>query len=215
MIDRRFLHEHLHEDITSIIGKKLVIFGCGAIGANLSISLVRRGFKSFYLFDGDKIKEHNLSTQPWTFADIYKMKTASLSAILYSISRIEAQTYPKVLKGPSEAERIFEANKFLPDLIIDCFDSNYSRHIAQCIYPDYEVLHVGLSKENTGEIHWAKDYVIPKDIKLDDPCNYPLSRTIIDMTVTMVFESIKIFLQSNKQKGFFINANNFTIRETS
>ena len=140
MIDRKFLHETLHDNIDKILGKRIAILGCGAIGANLAISLARRGFKSFYLADYDKIQEHNISTQPWENQELGRLKTAMLSKKLSLFSNAKGMTDSSKIESTGDIVRF---GSFAPDIIIDCFDNSESRRIVQEIYikdPDYPVL---------------------------------------------------------------------------
>ena len=201
-MDRRFLHETLAHDLDKIIDKKIAILGCGALGANLAISLARRGFNNFWLVDYDKIDEHNLSTQPWSMQDLGRNKASTLGTMLYAMTRSIADISP----------RKFESSKFFEsDIYIDCFDNQASRKLAQRLAP-YPVLHVGMSNQNTGEVTWNERYTVPHDVKLEDPCNYPLARTLIELTVVAASEAIIEFLQTGEKYDSFVNANTLQIR---
>ena len=210
VIDRRFLHETLYDNLDSIVNKRITILGCGAIGANLTISLGRRGFRNFFLVDDDKIDEHNFSTQPWYVQDLHRLKAKTLSRDLASFNFKAA--------GVTNSTRITAKENCIPicegsDLVIDCFDNSESRRYAQEAYEITKkaVLHVGMSNENTGEVRWADNYKVPPDIGLDDPCNYPLSRTLIELTVTASSEAVIKYLKNGIKYNYFINANTLKI----
>lgn len=201
MIDLRFLHEQLATDLSQILDSNLVILGCGAIGANLAISLARRGFCKFWLADSDRIEEHNISTQPWNEFDIGKMKVHVLGATLGSIARAEANTYSKRIALEKQVA------SWVPEdaVIVDCFDNHEARAIAQSVSRSWPVLHVGMSREGTAEVTWAEGYTVPPDIPLADPCNYPLSRTLIELSVVAAAEAIIRFLLSGTKTDYYIN----------
>ena len=206
-MDRRFLHETLYQNIDKIINRRISILGCGALGANLAISLARRGFNNFWLADFDKIEEHNFSTQPWRTQDLGKNKAMILAFELFMMTKARAEVY----------QRKIETNKILCDsnIWIDCFDNHSARQTAQDIFKiaQMPVLHVGLSNQNTGEVTWDIRYTVPPDVKINDPCNYPLSRTAIELTVVAASEATINFLLNNKRHDYFINANTLEIRK--
>jgi len=214
MINRKFLHETLHDNIDKIIKKHLGILGCGALGANLAISLARRGFSEFWLVDYDKIEDHNISTQPWHKEDLGRRKVDTLATELYRINQVQALTDWKGIASTSDILNRKDLGwTHNIDLFIDCFDNSKARQAAQGLYPKHHVLHVGMSNQNTGEVTWDYAYTIPPDITLDDPCNYPLSRTLIELTVVVSSEAIIAFLKTGSKFNYFINANNLKIEE--
>lgn len=211
MIDRRFLHEHLAHDLNRILDRKLVFLGCGAIGANLAISLARRGFKKFWLVDRDRIELHNISTQPWSkMSMIGSLKTHALATILCNISEVEALSIYKNVEAPAQLLKFFPHDA---DLVIDSFDNSKARQIAQDIGRDYPVLHIGMSGEGTAEVRWAENYTVPKDVELPDPCQYPLSRTLVELTVVAGAETIMEFLLTGNRRGYFIDSKFLKVME--
>ena len=215
-MNRMFLHENLHHNIEKIINKKVLILGCGALGANLAVSLSRRGFKNFMLIDYDVINEHNFSTQPWSQKDLGHLKAKVLGDMLYSASGARAFTFYDNLRNAQEAyHKSLTYFNSIPDITIDCFDNHNARELTQELEVHYNcpVLHAGLSDQNTGEVTWDDRYIVPKSEELADPCNYPMSRTCIDLTVAAASESIIKFLEKKQKVDYFINANTLSIRE--
>jgi molybdopterin/thiamine biosynthesis adenylyltransferase len=211
-MDRRFLHENLNNDLSKIIDKRIAILGCGALGANLAISLARRGFNKFFLFDYDKIEEHNISTQPWVRQDIGRLKTRTLNAILWTISNAETYEYHKKIEEVQDIINALETGwKTDVDLIIDCFDNHEARQISQDLRDIAPVLHAGMSNRNTGEITWSSQYTVPKNVELDDPCNYALSRTLIELMTVTSSEAVINFLMNKQKVSYLINANTLAI----
>ena len=204
MADLKFLHESLYHDLSKIVNKKITIFGCGAIGANLAVSLARRGFDNFMLVDYDKISEHNMSTQPWSMQDLGRLKTVTLANMIYGMTRAKCAV---VSNKVSSTKHGIDS-----DIFIDCFDNHVSRQIVQDMASIGPVLHVGMSNQNTGEVTWAERYHVPPDVKLNDPCNYPMSRTLVDLTVVATSESVIEFFDKGIKKNLFINANTLQIK---
>ena len=211
MKDLKFLHENLYHDISKFTDEHIIILGCGAIGANLAISLARRGFKSFFLFDYDKISEHNFSTQPWGKQNLGRSKAETLALSLLSMTGADAGISYKKVESASDIAKALGRLKYQPDVCVDCFDNNAARTIA-CSLPAVphftgSVVHVGMSNQNTGEVTWNANYTIPPDVKLADPCNYPMSRTLVELTVTAASEAVIEFLTTEKEQDYLINAN--------
>jgi len=213
-MDRRFLHENLNNDLSKITNKRIAILGCGALGANIAISLARRGFNKFFLFDYDRIEEHNISTQPWVRQDIGRMKARTLNSILLTISNAETYEYYKKINHVKDIVNALETGwKVDVDLFIDCFDNHDARQIAQDLRDVAPVVHAGMSNQNTGEVTWGSRYTVPKNVTLDDPCNYALSRTLIELMTVASSEAIIKFLMTKQTIDYFINANTLSIRK--
>jgi ThiF family len=210
-MDIKFLHENLSHDISHFVDEHIVILGCGAIGANLAIGLARRGFKSFLLFDYDKISEHNFSTQPWARQNLGRYKIETLALLLVSMTGADALVNSKKVESARDITSAFQTLKYQPDVIVDCFDNNAARTCASLLpvasHITGDVVHVGMSNQNTGEVTWNSRYTVPPDVKLVDPCNYPMSRTLVDLTVTAAAESVIEFLTTEKEQDYLINAN--------
>jgi hypothetical protein len=211
MNDLKFLHENLYHDISHFVDKHIVILGCGAIGANLAISLARRGFKNFFLFDYDKISEHNFSTQPWAKQNLGRYKAETLAVSLFSMTGAEALVSNKKVEDTRDIADLLRTLHYHPDVIVDCFDNNAARtqtyFLPTLSWMTGNVVHVGMSNQNTGEVTWNNRYTIPPDVKLADPCNYPMSRTLVDLTVTAAAESVMTFLTTEEEQDYLINAN--------
>lgn len=62
------------------------IIGCGAIGSTIAEQLARLGIKKLYLYDFDKVTEHNITNQMFLHRHIGMLKTQALSEILHEIN---------------------------------------------------------------------------------------------------------------------------------
>jgi len=213
-MDRKFLHEYLEHDLTKHLGKPICILGCGAIGANLAISMARRGFGKFMLVDDDRIEEYNISTQPWNEIDLNSGKAQILASKIAEISHSNRPySLTKRIVASTDLFNWFGRINVYPEVIVDCFDNSESRDIAQSVFIElkYDVLHAGMSSENTGQVSWAENYTVPSKVELADPCNYPLSRTLIELTVVVTSEALLAFFLNKEKMNYVVNANTLKI----
>jgi len=65
---------------------KVGIAGCGGLGTNIAVSLVRAGIGELLLADFDRVELSNLNRQYFFLDDIGKMKTEALKEILLQIN---------------------------------------------------------------------------------------------------------------------------------
>ena len=68
------------------IKEEIHIIGCGAIGSTVAEMLTRLGFTSLYLYDFDKVSDHNITNQMFRMKDIGKLKVDALEEILTDIN---------------------------------------------------------------------------------------------------------------------------------
>ncbi len=206
-MNRRFIHEVRNKDLSLKWDSTIAILGCGAIGGNLAISLARRGFRSFMLVDHDRVAEHNISTQPWYIYDVDKMKATSLANLLYMLNQVKAPIYQDPVKTLAQLRRVFPQQTVLA---VDCFDNAMARSITRQI-TWCPVMHVGMSGEDTGEVTWNDRYQVPPDVNLTDPCDYPMGRTLVELTVVAAAEAVLGFLGQGVQRDYFIQARQLKI----
>ena len=70
----------------SLHQKRVGIAGCGGLGSNIAVSLVRAGIKNLVLADFDIIEASNLNRQHFFLQDIGKYKVEALAEQLYNIN---------------------------------------------------------------------------------------------------------------------------------
>jgi len=179
----------------------IAICGCGAIGSNLAVGLARRGIQNFLLIDNDRVESHNISTQAWFERDIGKMKATMLSHLLYSISGAWAVPYEKTIVQRGQLEKLFD--DYFVALAVDAFDNRTARELV--VGSHASVLHVGLSAEETADVVWDEKYTLPIDVELEDPCAYPLARSLIEVTVGHAASVIVDFLLTGSKRGMYID----------
>jgi hypothetical protein len=212
-MDRRFLHEQLYnKDIARAKSSRIVICGCGALGANLAVSLARRGFSRFCLIDYDRIEEHNISTQPWTEFQIGQRKAEELAQHLFTIGDVQSSVYSSRITELPILEKLTSGSS----VVVDTFDNHTARELTSKI-SSVPVLHAGMSRENTGEVTWNERYTVPHDIVEPggDPCNYPLARTLIELTVVATSEAIMRYIMTGERSDYRIHGNTLAITKIS
>lgn len=80
------LNKHLEFFNPTTIDDEIHIIGCGAIGSTVAEMLARLGFKELYLYDFDKVSEHNITNQMFRFEDVGTLKVDALAKILKEIN---------------------------------------------------------------------------------------------------------------------------------
>jgi sulfur carrier protein ThiS adenylyltransferase len=120
----------------SVIG----IAGCGGIGSNAAVSLVRAGIGRLMIADFDIVEESNLNRQYFFIEDIGKPKSETLKLRLGKInSECDVISYQKKLDKEDIPLLFSEA-----DIMIEAFDNAESKQWLieewACLYPDRPVI---------------------------------------------------------------------------
>ncbi len=104
---------------TEIFQKKTVgIAGCGGLGSNAAVSLVRAGIGRLILVDFDRVETSNLNRQHFFISDIGKFKTEALASHLRAINpEIKLDIITKKIEREDVASLFSSA-----DLLIEAFD---------------------------------------------------------------------------------------------
>jgi len=119
------LSKYLNEaQIKSIQSKKIGIAGCGGLGSNLAVMLVRCGFKYFEILDSDSIEPSNLNRQYYFLNEVGQPKIDILKDRLLQINdEIEIITH-KVHWQESTGNQFFKDC----DFIAEAFDNAKDKH---------------------------------------------------------------------------------------
>ena len=98
------LNKHFEFFNPTNVSDEIHIIGCGAIGSTVAEMLTRLGFPKLYLYDFDKVSDHNITNQMFRMEDIGKSKLEALSEILKGINPdIQLELHPQ---GWNEYKRI-------------------------------------------------------------------------------------------------------------
>jgi sulfur carrier protein ThiS adenylyltransferase len=104
---------------TEVLQKACVgITGCGGLGSNAAVALVRAGVGKLVLADFDVVEESNLNRQYYFQTDIGHKKVDALSRHLKSINPLVQVTGFDKQIFPSDVSHIFKN----ADLLIEAFD---------------------------------------------------------------------------------------------
>jgi molybdopterin/thiamine biosynthesis adenylyltransferase len=163
---------------------RVTVCGAGALGANITESLARSGFRKLKVIDRDRVEERNLSTQPYMLDDVGGKKARVLAYAVYRAVGVEVDAVAAELEERNAAKLL--ANS---DLVIDAFDNSASRAAVACYCQAAEVpcLHAGLA-HGYAEVLWDEVYRVPSPAQ-DDVCDYPLARNLVILTVAVTCES--------------------------
>jgi len=154
----------------------VAVAGCGGIGSNVAVSLVRAGIGRIIMADMDIIEASNLNRQYYFIDEIGKSKAITLKNRLLSINPdCEATAYHKELSRGDITSLFNEA-----DILIEAFDTAESKQWLieewASVFPDRPVISgnglsgVGnfesLKIHKTGNIYFCGDGVTSLEMGL-------------------------------------------------
>lgn len=202
-------HEQLYrsqELLTKMKRFPVTICGTGALGANMTESLVRSGFATLKVIDRDRIEERNLSTQPYQKGDIGGFKAKILAHTLYRAVGVKLDAQGQNLTTKNVAKLLKNSS-----LVIDTFDNSVSRGIVKdwCLANRVPCLHVGLAA-TYAEVIWNEKYRVPSPTN-DDVCDYPLARNLVTLAMSVACETIIQFVADNSQYSYTITLGDFAV----
>src|SRR5947209_4956110 len=117
-----FFHEERHALLSPFINQLITICGAGALGGNLTETLARMGFARLKLIDKDRVEMRNLSTQPYSRAEVGAPKARALANTLYRA--VQAKVEPVVIElAAQNAAHLLQGSA----LVIDAFDNRAGR----------------------------------------------------------------------------------------
>lgn len=179
---------------------QIVVCGAGALGSNFVHEIVRQGGRDIYVIDDDRVEEHNISTQVYTYQNIGKLKTQALAASLIGLTK------GGFMIGTS-SQRLDDRNCFRllgkAELVIDTFDNVPSRQLVTnfCYVNHVPCLHLGMSESGDyGHAFWTWTSSDDReDAFLGDPCEVAAARNLISIVVAMGCEAVMHFLDGGLQ----------------
>lgn len=109
---------------TEILGKRCVgVAGCGGLGSNAAVSLVRAGVGSLILVDDDVVEPSNLNRQHFFLGDLGRHKVDALADHLMNICPdVRLETHRKRIE-PGDVATVFAR----ADLLVEAFDRAQSK----------------------------------------------------------------------------------------
>ena len=116
-IDRRWAlaRDHRTEQLDEMTGKRVVVFGCGSVGAPVAELLARAGVGSIDIVDPDVMRTENISRHPLGLLANGRYKATALC------ERLKSSTPGlKAAAHTITAQAWLVAGHAVPDLILDC-----------------------------------------------------------------------------------------------
>jgi molybdopterin/thiamine biosynthesis adenylyltransferase len=205
-----FYHEQLYRTpaLMARLGAfSVAVCGAGALGANISESLARMGFRRLRVVDRDRVEERNLSTQPYYRSDAGASKARVLANALYRALNVEVDARSVELTEANAAKLLDGCA-----LVVDAFDNSASRRVLKEYAENAGVpcLHTGLAGDYA-EVIWNEVYRVPSPAQ-DDVCDYPLARNLATLTVAVACESIVEFVATGARRSHTITLRDFAVR---
>ncbi len=206
-----FHHEVLYrgeEALARLRRVRLVVCGAGAVGSNLTLNLVRQGFRLIRVIDDDRVESHNIGTQTYTLSDVGAFKAEVLQAEVFRAVEVEIEAERRRLTEKNVEKLLAEA-----DIVIDGFDNTASRLLVTefCRKTGIACLHVGLSADYA-EVLWNENYRVPQEGAGGvDVCDYPLARNLSQFAVALASEALVRYVLTGQQQNYSFTLNDLRI----
>ncbi|MDQ2715757.1 MAG: ThiF family adenylyltransferase [Chloroflexota bacterium] len=194
-----FFHEERHASLAPFAGQRITICGAGTLGGNLAETLARMGFTRLTLIDKDRVEMRNLSTQPYSRAEVGAPKARALANMLYRA--VQAKLEPVVVELTSaNSESLLRESA----LVIDAFDNHAARQAVSDTARALQLpcLHIGFSPDGLyGSGIWEPHYIVPQAVP-GDPCDYPLTRPLALMLTALAARAICDLFSKGQRHDF-------------
>jgi hypothetical protein len=204
-----FFHEERHAPLASFVNKPITICGAGALGGNLTETLARMGFTRLKLIDKDKVEMRNLSTQPYSRAEVGAPKARILAHMLYRA--VQAKIEPIVVElTTANGVDLLRGSV----LVVDAFDNRAARAAVSETARALQLacLHIGFSSDGLyGNGLWEPHYAVPREIP-GDPCDYPLTRPLALMLTALAARSISDHFSKGESNDFELTWNDLKVQ---
>jgi hypothetical protein len=194
-----FFHEERHETLADIAERRITVCGAGALGGNLVETLARMGFRWMTVIDRDRVESRNLSTQPYSRAEIGAPKARALATSLYRA--IQARIEPVIAELTDDNAPELLAGSAV---VIDAFDNSAARAAVSTAVRALALpcLHIGFNTDGLyGSGVWEPRYLVPGEAP-GDPCDYPLTRPFAITLSALAARSIVAFLRQGDRVDF-------------
>src|SRR5947199_820729 len=117
-----FFHEERHASLAGFVDRLVTICGAGALGSNLAETLARMGFSRIKIIDKDRVEMRNLSTQPYSRAEVGSPKARAIANMLYRA--VQAKIDPVIAELTiANAATLLQGS----ELVVDAFDNRAGR----------------------------------------------------------------------------------------
>jgi hypothetical protein len=203
-----FFHEERHAPLAPFAAELITICGAGTLGGNLTETLARMGFSHIKLIDKDRVEMRNLSTQPYSRAEVGAPKAHTLANTLYRA--VQARLEPVVVELTAG-----NAAGLLKDsaLVVDAFDNRAGRAAVSETTRALQIpcLHIGFSPDGLyGNGLWEPHYQLPQEVA-GDPCDYPLTRPLALALTALAARAIVDFFSQGQNNTFELTWNDLKV----
>jgi len=192
--------------------ENVIIFGCGAAGANTLLNLVRDlSDVNYTLVDYDKVEERNyrVGTQPYLKSHLGKYKTQALQMVCMINANKRVEIINKKIEDFEDTLGVINsASPKSSPLIIDAFDKAKYRNILGTINKNYRipVAHIGFSPMKNGSIIWDEMWTDITDLKTPvDICAMQGARSFIMALTSIASMSILDFYYNDVKNNLYFD----------
>lgn len=193
------------EKIKELLSKyKIGIAGCGGLGSNCAVSLVRVGIKDIVISDFDVVEESNLNRQYYFYDQLGKYKVAALEENMLRInSEIKIEKHNLKLNEENIVDIFKEC-----DIIIEAFDKAEMKvMIIETVlsnYPDKPLISgngmAGFGKNDLIKIeNYDNLYIVGDGVTEVSEEEPPLSPRVNIVAHTMANIVLEILLKEKKK----------------
>lgn len=203
-----FFHEERHASLTPFANTLITICGAGTLGGNLTETLARMGFTHLKLIDKDRVEMRNLSTQPYSRAEVGAPKARALANMLYRAVQAKLESIVVELTS-SNSERLLQGS----GLVVDAFDNHAARAAVSAAARALQLpcLHIGFSPDGLyGSGLWEPGYQVLREVP-GDPCDYPLTRPLALMLTALAARVICDFFNKGQSNNFELTWNDLKV----
>lgn len=139
-----------------LLGQKITVIGCGAIGSFTVLSLAKMGFANIEVFDFDEVSVENMNCQWFRFSDIGSNKAHALQTLIRDFTKVELKVNPVKYDGSQK----------LTGIVISAVDSMEVRKLIWSKVRDNFLVRMLIDPRMASE--YALSYVMdpncPKDM---------------------------------------------------
>src|SRR5215831_15699546 len=157
-----FFHEERHASLAPFSSELITICGAGTLGGNLAETLARMGFSHIKLIDKDRVEMRNLSTQPYSRAEVGAPKARALANTLYRAVQARLEPVVVELTAKNAAQQLQGSA-----LVVDAFDNREGRAAVSETTRALHIpcLHIGFSPDGLyGNGLWEPHYQPPQEV---------------------------------------------------
>lgn len=206
-----FFHEERHASLAPFANRLITICGAGTLGGNLTETLARMGFTHLKLIDKDRVEMHNLSTQPYSRAEVGAPKARALANMLYRAVQAKLESVVVELTS-TNSEGLLQGS----GLVVDAFDNRAARTAVSTTTRALQLpcLHIGFSPDGLyGSGLWESHYQVLQEVP-GDPCDYPLTRPLALMLTALAARVICDFFSKGQSNNFELTWNDLKVEYT-